>query len=87
VLRRGERAGEISEHTARTALRALPEMIDFRYPHTGRLAEQAWGLRHTITFYDGLYVALAAVLDVQLLTSDVRLSRAPGLSCAVLLIN
>ena len=51
VLRRGERAGEISEETARTALRALPEMIDYRYPHTGRLADRAWELRHTVTFY------------------------------------
>jgi predicted nucleic acid-binding protein len=87
VLRRGEGVGEISEQTARTALRALPEMIDHRYPHTGRLAERAWDLRHTITFYDGLYVALAAVLDVPLLTGDVRLSKAPGLSCAVMLID
>ncbi|MGH4020863.1 MAG: type II toxin-antitoxin system VapC family toxin [Pseudonocardiaceae bacterium] len=87
VLRRGERGGEIGEETARTALRALPEMIDYRYPHTGRLAERAWDLRHTITFYDGLYVALAAMLDVPLLTGDVRLNKAPGLSCAVTLIN
>ena len=87
VLRRGERAGEISEQTARTALRALPEMIEYRYPHTGRLAEHAWDLRHTITFYDGLYVALAAVLEVPLLTGDVRLSKAPGLSCAIMLID
>ncbi|MFN2496527.1 MAG: type II toxin-antitoxin system VapC family toxin [Pseudonocardiaceae bacterium] len=87
VLRRGERAGEISEETARTALRALPEMIDYRYPHTGRLAERAWNLRHTMTFYDGLYVALAAALDVPLLTGDVKLSKAPGLSCQVMLIN
>ena len=87
VLRRGERAGEISEQTARTALRALPEMIEYRYPHTGRLAEHAWDLQHTITFYDGLYVALAAVLEVPLLTGDVRLSKAPGLSCAIMLID
>ncbi len=87
VLRRGERAGEISEESARTALRALPEMIDYRYPHTGRLADRAWDLRHTITFYDGLYVALAAVLDVPLLTGDVKLSKAPGLSCQLMLIN
>ena len=87
VLRRGERAGEISEETARTALRALPEMIDYRYPHTGRLADRAWELRHTVTFYDGLYVALAAALDLPLLTGDVKLSKAPGLSCAVILIN
>ncbi len=87
VLRRGERAGEISEQTARTALFALPEMIDYRYPHTGRLAARAWDLRHTITFYDALYVALAAVLEMPLLTADVRLSKAPGLSCRVILIN
>jgi len=87
VLRRGERAGEISEQTARTALRALPEMIDYRYPHTGRLADLTWGLRHTITFYDGLYVALATVLEVPLLTADVRLSRASGLSCAIILLD
>jgi hypothetical protein len=30
VLRRGKQAGEISEETARPALRALPEMIDYR---------------------------------------------------------
>jgi predicted nucleic acid-binding protein len=77
VLRRGERTGEISDETARTALRALPEMIDYRYPHTGRLAQRAWDLRHTITFYDGLYVALAAALDLPLLTVDITLSKAP----------
>jgi predicted nucleic acid-binding protein len=87
VLRRGERTGEISDETARTALRALPEIIDYRYPHTGRLAQQTWDLRHTITFYDGLYVALAAALDLPLLTADVRLSKAPGLSCRVVLIH
>lgn len=87
VLRRGERAGEVSEETARTALRALPEMIDHRYPHTGRLAERAWELRHTITFYDGLYVALATVLDLPLLTGDIKLSKAPGLSYQIILIN
>jgi predicted nucleic acid-binding protein len=87
VLRRGERAGEISKPTARTALRALPEMIEYRYPHAGRLAALAWDLRHTITFYDALYVALATVLDVPLLTADVRLSKAPGLRCRVVLIS
>ena len=87
VLRRGERTGEISEETALTALRALPEMIDYRYPHTGQLAQRAWDLRHTVTFYDGLYVALAAVLDVPLLTADIRLNKAPGLSCRVILIH
>jgi len=87
VLRRGERAGEISEQTARTALLALPEMIEHRYPHTGRLAVLAWDLRGTITFSDALYVALATVLEVPLLTADVRLSKAPGRFCQVMLIR
>jgi len=82
VLRRGERRGEITDETARTALRALTNMIDYRYPHD-RLADLAWGLRHTISFYDGLYVALATILGVPLLTGDVKLSKAPGLTCAV----
>ncbi|KAA2258757.1 type II toxin-antitoxin system VapC family toxin [Solihabitans fulvus] len=87
VLRRRERRGEITEEVALTGLRALPELIDHRYPHAGRLSEHAWDLRHTITFYDGLYVALAAALKVPLLTSDVRLSNAPGLSCRVELVE
>jgi predicted nucleic acid-binding protein len=87
VLHRGERAGEIGGETARTVLGALPEMIDHRYPHTGRIASLAWELRHTIIFYDALYVALAAVLDVPLLTGDTKLSKAPGLSCRVMLLN
>lgn len=78
---------ERSVSRPRVPLRALPEMIDYRYPHTGRLADRAWDLRHTITFYNGLYVALAAVLNVPLLTGGIRLSRAPGLSCAIMLIN
>jgi predicted nucleic acid-binding protein len=87
VLRRGERCGEISDHTARTGLRALSEMIDYRYPHTGRIADKAWELRQAITFYDALYVALAMVLDVPLLTGDGRLSKAPGLPCEIVMIS
>lgn len=83
VLRRTERTGQINATTAATALAALPGLIDYRYQHTGRLATIAWGLRHTITFCDALYVALATMLDIPLLTRDVRLSRAPGLSCAI----
>jgi predicted nucleic acid-binding protein len=83
VLRRSERAGEITDIHARTALAALPRIVEYRYPHTDRLATLAWELRHTVTFYDGLYVALATVLNVPLLTADLKLNKAPGLSCAV----
>jgi predicted nucleic acid-binding protein len=41
----------------------------------------------TLPFYDALYVALAAVLDVPLLTGDPALSKAPGLSCRVTVIS
>ncbi len=47
------------------------------------LAEAAWELRSAVTFYDALYVVLAATLDVPLLTADARLARAPGLPCQV----
>jgi predicted nucleic acid-binding protein len=87
VLRRAQRIGEITEATARTALAALPTIVENRYPHTGRFAELAWETRHTITFYDGLYVALATVLELPLLTADVKLAKAPGLSCEVELVG
>jgi predicted nucleic acid-binding protein len=81
VLRRLERTGAISDEEARTALAALPHLINHRYPHTGRLAGLAWELRHVVTYYDGLYVALAATLDIPLRTADEKLGKAPGLPC------
>lgn len=83
ALRRIERAGEITDEHARTALASLPRMVENRYPHKERLVRLAWDLRHNVTFYDGLYVALAYLLEVPLLTADVKLSKAPGLPCAV----
>ncbi|BBY06801.1 type II toxin-antitoxin system VapC family toxin [Mycobacterium noviomagense] len=87
ALRRALLNGEISEDVALTALRALPDLIENRYPHTPRLLEHAWGLRHNVTFYDALYVGLSALLDVPLLTGDARLAGAPALRCRVELIR
>ena len=50
---------------------------------TGALAKAAWAVRQNVTFYDGLYVALAVALTVPLVTADQRLARAPGLNCVV----
>jgi predicted nucleic acid-binding protein len=83
VLRRLLLAGKLPEDIAATGLAALPGLVDERYPHFGWLTRAAWELRGAITFHDALYVALAARLDVPLLTADARLSREPGLSCAV----
>jgi len=47
------------------------------------LLDRAWDLRSRLTFYDGLYIALAELLDAELLTRDQRLARAPGLEARV----
>lgn len=56
---------------------ALLDLLDLplrRIAHTG-LLDRAWELRHNLSFYDGLYVALAEQLDAPLVTLDNRLAR------------
>lgn len=77
VLRRAVRRKEITEETAWTGLVALEGLIDHRHSHVGPVTKHAWGL-DTVRFYDALYVALATALEVPLLTTDVKLSKAPG---------
>lgn len=86
VLRRLNREAIITDAAAATALHALENVIDFRYPHLGALAESAWALRHNLTFYDALYVALARSLEIPLLTGDRRLAEAAKQTCATELI-
>lgn len=86
VLRRRVAAGAIEAVTARSALLTLESLVTWRYPH-GPLALAAWELRSNLTFYDALYVALAARLGCPLLTADARLARAPGLPCGVEVIS
>jgi predicted nucleic acid-binding protein len=64
----------------------LEPLISERYAHTA-FVRPAWGLRHDLSYYDALYVALAARLGFPLLTADKRLATAPGLPCDVELIN
>ncbi|MGV9673704.1 type II toxin-antitoxin system VapC family toxin [Nocardia sp. NPDC003482] len=87
VLRRHEYQGRVGEEVPIVGLRMLASMIDHRYVHHGWLATEAWKLRHSVSFYDALYVALAARLDVPLLTADQKLSKAPGLPCRVELLD
>ena len=86
VLRRRTSAGHIAADVAAGALRGLGLLVGQRYPH-GPLATAAWALGDNVTYYDALYVALAARLGYPLLTADARLARAPGLPCAVELID
>ncbi len=50
---------------------------------TGALARAAWAVRENVSFYDGLYVALATALALPLVTADGRLSKTPGLGCEI----
>jgi predicted nucleic acid-binding protein len=77
ALRREVAAGRLAEDRAEAALLDLIRMPFRRIDHVG-LAPRAWELRHNFSFYDGLYVALAEVLDVSLVTLDRRLARAVG---------
>jgi predicted nucleic acid-binding protein len=86
VLRRRAHRGAIEPDSAAAALRALGSLVTDRYPH-GNLATAAWRLRHNLSYYDALYAALAVRLGFPLLTADARLARAPGLPCAVELVD
>ena len=86
VLRRKVRRGEMTANHAEAVLRAAPALIDYRHEHEA-LAGEAWRLRDNVTFYDGLYVALAAGLGAVLVTHDKALASAPGLPCPVRLME
>ncbi len=74
-------AGKISPGLADEQRVLLPGVVKRRYDQRGWLSQEAWSYREHITFYDGLYVALAVALDCVLVTSDGRLRRAPQLPC------
>ena len=77
ALRAAVQRRKIQHSVAQKALDDLMAMQLERVSHRF-LAERAWQLRNNLSFYDGLYVALAEALDAPLLTSDARLARAPG---------
>lgn len=83
VLRRHVLRGDLAAADAEILLHFSGPLVDHRHQMTGALARAAWALRQNVSFYDGLYVALAAALAVPLLTADRRLSRAPSLGCVV----
>jgi predicted nucleic acid-binding protein len=82
VLRRATLAGELTATAARGALQDLADIPLLRAPHCA-LLKRAWSLRANVSFYDGLYIALAERLALPLLTLDARLAGAPGLRTSV----
>lgn len=86
ALRRMTARGAISEQEAHRARTLARVAVTRRYGHAGRLGDRAWGLRGSVTFYDGLYVALAELIDCPLYTVDARLARAAGPTCPIELV-
>ncbi len=83
ALRSMEIRGQLTPFDAANAYRDLLR-IDLELHSYEPFAERVWELRHNLTSYDAWYVALAEALDCPLVTLDQRLSRSPGLACAVL---
>lgn len=81
VLHRRALRGDIAADDAAGLLEAGHVLVDERHEMDGVLSAAAWSMRENLSFYDALYVALAAALDVPLVTADERLRRAPGLPC------
>ena len=86
ALRGLARRGEISARKAGAALEDLFEMRVQKVPHR-HLVRRAWQLRDNVSFYDGLYVALAEAVGSPLVTRDARLARTSGLKTEVELIG
>jgi predicted nucleic acid-binding protein len=77
ALRRLVAVHGLSVSRAEEALQDLTDLRIRRYPHTPFL-RRIWALRHNLTCYDALYVALAETLDAPVLTCDAKLAAAPG---------
>lgn len=86
VIRKGMRAGLLTDHRAALALADLIELGMERMPHTG-LLRRVWELNANVTPYDAAYVGLAELLSAPLWTADARLTRAAGPRCHIELIG
>jgi predicted nucleic acid-binding protein len=86
ALRRYAKEGEVDARAAVAALEDLRALDLHRHAHEP-LLDRVWELRHNLSAYDAVYVALAEVLDATLLTCDGRLGRAPGAARRVELVK
>lgn len=86
VLRRYQRAGELSVQRGLEALEDLASFRIERYPHTIFLP-RIWSLRANATACDACYLALSEVLDAPLLTCDHRLCAVPGHDARIELVE
>jgi predicted nucleic acid-binding protein len=85
VLRRYTLVGDIDSERGQQAVEDLHDLPILRYPYDPFL-QRTWELRHNVTAYDAVYIALAEALDATLLTRDERLASAPGHGATIELV-
>lgn len=86
VLRARVAARLLDARRAEQALEDLRMLDAMRHPHHDLLA-RVWQLRHDLTPYDAVYVALAEALNAPLVTVDARLARSSGHSATIELVH
>lgn len=86
VIRAHLLRGRIDETAAAQAVDDLRAWPGERYGHRALLS-RAWELRHSVRTWDALYVALAEVLQADLITLDERLASARGPRCPIRVIS
>ena len=84
-LHRNVQAQRLSAAAGWAALDTFRRLGMTRYPISG-LLERVWDLRDNLSADDACYIALAELLGCALLTADARLSRAPGIRCALTVV-
>lgn len=85
VLRRYSRSGDLDSERGQQAIDDLGDLPILRYPHEP-LLPRVWELRHNLTAYDAVYIALAEALGATLITRDDRLAGAPRHGATIELI-
>ena len=82
VVRREHQRGRLDRTEAAQAVDDLEAWPGERFGHRF-LLPRAWTLRDTVRGWDAMYVALAEILDVVLITTDRRLAAATGPACRI----
>lgn len=85
ALRQRVAAGRIRADDGWAALHAFRRLGMTRYPVFAFL-ERVWELRDNLSAYDASYVAVAELLECNLLTADRKLSLAAGIRCPVTVV-
>lgn len=82
TLRGLVQGGKLPADEARRALGLVASMNIRRFSHAS-LLPRIWELRHNMWPYDAAYVALAEILDADLVTIDRKMTSVPTVRCAV----